>query len=153
MRPPQRKSCGGRPQTYEIISIRTKAHPAQIGSEEKGAGSSSIFVAFDVGARIPKPLQIIEETRFFVEDVDDDVAVIENAPPAFAEALLTDGIEPVELLDLLIDVVAQRVDLRRRFARRDDEIAAHHRLIAHVEDDDVGRLLSDSTLAHAFASS
>ena len=84
----------------------------------------------------PHLFDIVEATDFRAEDVDDDVAAIDQHPVASRQAFDL-GLTVTGVFQRAHDVVGQGADVTVRTARRDDQRVGDRGLAFEVDADDV----------------
>src|SRR5699024_1822879 len=103
-------------------------------------GGPDVLGQVDDRAVAPEPLEGVELALVLVLDVHDDVAVVDEDPAPVALALATDRLG-AELAERALDGVDDRLDLAVVARGGDEEGVGDRELLAHVEGDDLGRLL------------
>ena len=88
---------------------------------------------------VPEAFQVVVGALIRREDVDDDVAVIEQDPARFRFAFFSERLDPV-LRDSLRDSVDYRLKLTDCLAAGEHEIIGEGRDITNVQQENVFRL-------------
>ena len=73
--------------------------------------------------------------------MDDDVAIINDAPSSFPKPFFADREKPCFLFQLLLNGISERTHLRRAVSACNDKITADNRLIMHIKNNDIMRFL------------
>ena len=96
---------------------------------------------FDDRAVAPEALKGVEDAIFVVLDVDDDIRVVKQDPAARATAFVVYRADVEELVELVFDLVNDRVDLALGSCRGDQEGIGDAEALADVQCDEVFCLL------------
>ena len=80
---------------------------------------------FDPRGIGPQPLEIVEVARLGVEEVNDDIAVVEEYPAAIVSAFSAKG-SFTEFAELHLDIIGKRSDVAVGRARSDHEDIGDH---------------------------
>lgn len=102
--------------------------------------SGSAGEADDLCGAAPQILEPVVLALLGAEEVDDDVAEVEEHPATGWCAFVTAEIVPL-WFELVFQVLGERVKLQRRLGRRDDEVVCEGRRFGDVHQGDVQRLV------------
>jgi hypothetical protein len=85
----------------------------------------------------PKIFKAVELAFFPAEDVHDDLHVIEHNPLTCGETVHGDGANPVVIFQSIFNRARDRLQLRLRSSRADNEEIGEARDSLQIEDDDI----------------
>src|SRR5687768_8119352 len=119
-----------------ILLSSTIGPPARRAVPRSGASGGAVgpLDAGDVG---PEPLEVVELALLLLEHVDDEVAVVHQHPLTIGQALDPAGLGTSRRRDLLLDLVADGLDLAVVRRAGDHEPPAERQQVADVEDHDI----------------
>lgn len=101
------------------------------------------FLPVDSLGVSPEPLEGVEPAGRLLEDVDDDVAEVDEHPLPLGLSLDTEGLHAEVLAQTLLDVLAQSLNVGTGPARGDHEHVGEKEGALDVEQDDVGSVLGE----------
>src|SRR6266404_3643129 len=96
---------------------------------------------FQLRRRAPQPLQIIIMPRLLAEDVHDEAAKIQQRPFRRTASFAVLWRAPLPLIQLLLDLRANRLHLRRAESRANHEVGSKRSHSAEIEDRNSRRFL------------
>lgn len=95
----------------------------------------------------PQRFEAVVLARRLIEQMNDDAAVVQHNPAAFAIAFDAQPLVAEVVFELVVDLLAHRVDLPSARAGGDDKVVEDARDVAQVEDREIATAIIQSGLS------